>query len=573
MQRIFIFLIVITTIANAQSEDVLYCFDFGGAFQDVAPGYTAVSRVYHSPRYLWIDNVAETEYYDLKNPLLKDFVSNDEGEFRLGLDNGSYFITLIMHDARSKHGPFNIFVQDSLVSSDITLEVSDTLLLSYPARVNEQVLKIRLLSPSHHESFILNGLTIRGQAGKSLRTLFKEAPPDRLPGVDQVFKKGLVDTRLTLKTYCDWLLAHRLPNDFLGDYESEEKGTRYWWYTSAYPIRTLLAAYDIFGEKDYLNAATRILDKLVEEQLPNGAWHQTYRNKPTSRLDKSELDSIMTTQWMNLADIGSIATALGVSIQYVDAHRKEKYEQSLKRFCREWALQWQRPSGGFTNGMESGVARKREYSVATATQTAAFTALYCVSGEKQILSVAERAAWYLLHNWKQDGRPISHAHISVKEGAVYDQPVTHFGDNFYYSDGILMLYHHTEDSLLKNKIEQVYGWYLKGEKGLLNALDNRSWFPLQDAWNNSKTAGIPLAFLVYQQTCNDAAIDRAIAMFKRFLCTPSFARRIGIMVEDADLAWGKHSLQTWAGCSVSATGFAGLSIAEMIKPGVVFLRR
>ena len=99
MQRIFIFLIVITTIANAQSGDVLYCFDFGGAFQDIAPGYTAVSRGYHSPRYLWIDNVEETEYYDSKNPLLKDFVSNDKGEFRLGLDNGSYHITLIMHDA------------------------------------------------------------------------------------------------------------------------------------------------------------------------------------------------------------------------------------------------------------------------------------------------------------------------------------------------------------------------------------------------------------------------------------------------------------------------------------------
>jgi hypothetical protein len=573
MQRICIFLLFVTGLANAQRGDVLYCFDFGGAFQDIAPGYTAVSRVYHSPRYLWIDNVREIEYYHLENPLLKDFVSSDKGEFRLGLDNGSYFITLIMHDACSEHGPFSIFIQDSLVTSNITVEASDTLFLSYPARINDQVLKIRLLSPSHQGSFILNGLTIRGQAGKSLRKLFEKAPPDQLPTVDEVFEIGLVDTRQTLKSYCDWLLAHRLPNGFLGDYERGAKGTRYWWYTSAYPIRTLLAAYDIFAEERYLKAVTQILDKLVQEQLPNGAWHQTYRNKPTSKLGTSELDSIMTTQWMNLADIGSIATALGVSIQYVDAQRKERYEQSLKRFCREWAMQWQQPSGGFTNGMESGVARKREYSVATATQTAAFTALYCANGDKQFLRVAEHAAWFLLQNWKRDGRPISHAHISIKEGAVYNQPVTHFGDNLYYSDGILMLYHHTEDSLLKNKIEQVYGWYLKGEKGLLNALHNRSWFALQDAWNNSKTAGIPLAFLVYQRICNDAAIDRAIAMFKRFLCTPAFAHRIGIMVEDADLPWGKHSLQTWACCSISATGFAGLSVAEMIRPGVVFIRR
>jgi len=30
-------------------------------------------------------------------------------------------------------------------------------------------------------------------------------------------------------------------------------------------------------------------------------------------------------------------------------------------------------------------------------------------------------------------------------------------------------------------------------------------------------------------------------------------------------------LQSWAGFAIAATGFAGLSVAEMIKPGMMYL--
>ena len=56
----------------------------------------------------------------------------------------------------------------------------------------------------------------------------------------------------------------------------------------------------------------------------------------------------------------------------------------------------------------------------------------------------------------------------------------------------------------------------------------------------------------------------------RFLATPDFSRRIGVMVDDPQLPWGGHTLQSWAGCAVAATGFGGLTIAELIQPGVVF---
>jgi hypothetical protein len=59
---------------------------------------------------------------------------------------------------------------------------------------------------------------------------------------------------------------------------------------------------------------------------------------------------------------------------------------------------------------------------------------------------------------------------------------------------------------------------------------------------------------------------------RRFLCTPEFACRIGLMVNDPELPWGGHSLQSWSGCAVAATGFGGLSLAEMAEPGAIWLQ-
>jgi len=553
------------------AQEVLYCFDFGGAFQDVAPGYVPVSRVYHSPRYLWIDNVREVERMDVSDPLRRDFVGGPKGEFWVGLDNGEYEINMILGDPRESKGLFSIFIQDRLVKKNIMLEKGQTRELSFPAKIKDQKLVVKLIAEQDKE-FAINGLVISGSAGKSVRRIFTEAPLDILPSVDEVLREGSIDTRTALKNICDWFLAHRLPNGFLGDYEPGVAATNYYWYTTAYPIRTLLAGYEIFGDKRYLESVVQIMDVLVGEQLPNGAWQQIFRNRPAKDLSKKEIEEIYQNEWMNMADIGCIATALGIACNYVAEPRKSKYIDALKRFCDDWALKWQKPNGGFTNGMESGVAQTEVYSTATATEAAAFTTLYISTGDKKYLKIAERAAHFMVDHWNEDGRPVWYFHHSSKEGQILDMPIVYFGAAFYYTDGIFMVYHHTKDQDLREKVERVYSWYITGDRGLLANLGQYSWWQLQDAWNNSKTAGIPLAFLNYKRMDSTPAVDRFISIAKRFLCTPTFSQRLGIMVEDANLPWGGHSLQSWASCAVAATGFAGLSISEMIKPGVIYLK-
>lgn len=557
---------------RGSTYDVLYCLAFGGDFQLIAPGFQPVSRVYRSPKFLWVTNVTEETRTNNPQPLLRGFVQGAEGEFWMGLDNGSYYVTLVFADNEKAHGPFNIYLQDHCEKSEITTKPGAVLKYTFLVSITNEKLKLRLEAESGR-TFLLNGLIVQGPPHKAAKRIFLNAPPDLLPSVDDVFLEASPDGRAAFRSCCDWLLKQRLPNGFIGDFERNGRSTSYWWYTAAYPIRAWLAAYDIFHHAEYLDAATRILDELVEEQLPNGAWQQTYRNKPTSALSKAEIEEVFKHRWANTADIGSIATALAVACYYVRGSKRRRYLHAARRYCSGWASRWQLPSGALTNGMENGVPQTKPYSVATGTQAAAFTALYAITHETEFLKRAEKAAQFLLGNWQPDGRLICYPDPSEGLGEKYLQPITQFGDVYYYLDGLCFVSRHTYNRRLQEKTQQVFDWFINGQHGLLSSLGDGPWWPLQDIWDNSKSAGMPQAYSAYRRLHNSAGVERALGLARRFLCTPKFAERLGVMVDDPDLPWGGHSLQSWAGCAVSATGFAALTLAEMISPGVIYLAK
>ena len=122
----------------------------------------------------------------------------------------------------------------------------------------------------------------------------------------------------------------------------------------------------------------------------------------------------------------------------------------------------------------------------------------------------------------------------------------------------------TKDEALKEKIRRVYGWHIKGAAGLLQARENGVWWPVADTWTNSKAAAMPLVFIEYDRSmAKDAAVHEAVQRCEAFLCTPEFAKRIGVMVEP-EMPWGEFSM--------AATGFGGLTVAELTEPGVIYLR-
>jgi hypothetical protein len=572
MKKILILFICVFSFQKMYSQnEVLYCFDFGGAFQRVAPGYTPVTRVYHSPKFLWIDNVTECVRQECRDDLLRDFVSGKKGEFWVGLEKGTYSVTLFMYDYTENHGAFDIYIQDEMVKIRVSLTKGKLEKVVLPALVKDSVLRIRFVADSG-KTFCLNGLIISGKHNAALTKIFKDVPDIDLPSVDEVIARGKSDPKKALEQICDWFVTQNLPNGFLGDFEPGNISQNLWWYSSAYPIRTLLAGYELFKKPIYLEKVTGLLDKLVTEQMPSGAFQQVYRNKPTKDLTQKDIDFITKNYWMNIADIGCIVTALGITTKYVDGERKAAYTNAVKKYCDEWAIKWQKPNGGFTNGLENGVPQKEVYHVATSTSCAAYTVAYAITGEEKYLKIAEKAGEFLLNNWNSDGRPIYHAHYGEGTAMVFDQPVNNFGSAFYYSDGLLMLYHHTKNRKILDKMKEVYSNYIKGEKGLLVNIGDSPWFMMQDAWNNSKTAGMPLVFLVYSKMVSDPVVEKYNLLFRKFLCTPEYSEKIGVMIKESYLPWGIHTLQSWSACSMSATGFAGISLSEMIKPGLIFLK-
>ena len=197
-------------------------------------------------------------------------------------------------------------------------------------------------------------------------------------------------------------MAHRRADGFLGDPE----GDRRWWYTSAYPIRTLLAGSEIFADDRYRIAAQEVLDLFVLEQMPEGGFPQSYQGRgELAKLPAAELDAIRARTWMNLADIGSTVSALAFAIRYVTGERQTRYRAAVRKYLDEWARPFQQPSGGFTNGWLAGHHAKWIYSIATGTTALSFAFYAAATGEHGYIEVAERAVEFLVRDWHDDGRP------------------------------------------------------------------------------------------------------------------------------------------------------------------------
>jgi hypothetical protein len=305
---------------------------------------------------------------------------------------------------------------------------------------------------------------------------------------------------------------------------------------------------------------TLLLDKLVGEQLPNGAWASGFRDRPVAQRTPEETAGAEggTT---NTADVGSISTCLAVAYPHVDDARKRTYRNALQRFSDLYAARWQLPSGAFTNARWAGKDMTVPYSVATGTQGMSFCALYAITAEKRYLEIAERAASFLLDNWQSDGRPIHHHHAEARTQVL---DVTAFGDICYYHEAILWVWHWTDNEALKSKIRRVYACHIKGDRGLLAARAGGVWWPVADPWTNWKAAAMPLVLVEYARSmAKDPEVTEAARRATVFLCTPEYAERIGVLC-DPSMPWGLHA--------TTATGFAGLVLAEIARPGIVFLK-
>jgi hypothetical protein len=422
---------------------IVYQVDFGPQ-ESCAPGYIAIEPDSKDPRFFWKGRGLSMRDRGGDDLVRRDFICGIRAELWVGLDNGHYEIELTWGDQAYAHGPFDVVVQGRLAAKALKTQRGQFVTQTVAADVDDEVLRLQIVAPEARANFALNGMIVRGPTQTRKHSVI--TPPNKeIPTPEQLCARGEPDPRKALRAYCDWLVANRAADGSFNPNSSE-------WYRSGYPVRTLLAGYQIFGHKPYVDAACGLLDKLVGEQLPNGAWSSGFSNRPLSGRTKAEVERAMSGT-TNTADVGSISTCLAVACPLADPPRKDRYLKSLRRFADDYAAQWQLPSGAFTNGRWGGRDMTVPYSVATGTQGMSFCALYAATREPRYLKIAERAAAFLVDNWLPDGRPIHHHHA---EPIAKPTRSTDFGNVYYYHEAILWVWHWTADEALKEKIRRVY---------------------------------------------------------------------------------------------------------------------
>lgn len=553
------------------TENNILSLQFGNCYQRKAAGYTLLSRIYTNPCYLWATRVSEWASLNVDDPLLEGYIKSMEpAEFWIGLPRGSYTISITCYDPIKCHGPFAIFADDSKVLSDCRVHANVIVEKSFECEVSESPLKLTFV-PEDGADFVISALTVYGTPGVELQPIFQTSSPVTMPSKVELLAHSDNNSQEALRTVCDWLLDHRSDDGFLGD---AYDGGVIVWYTASMPIRALLAGYDILGDVRYRDTAFAILDIFVGEQLPNGGFTWDYRGIPTSELSDSEIERVSATCRLPMSDIGSVVSALAIGSAYADSPRKEQYVASVLHFCDDWASRFQLRSGAFTDGTDIGGADTGVYSCATAIEASVFSLAHAISGEERYLAVARDAIRFLLPDWLDDGRTIGRCttHWFMRNRLPFVMEPLYFGDQWYYDEGFITTALHAQDENLRRDIIDAIRRRVFGTCGLLAALDGKVWWPVQDIWNNAKSLGMVQTLLSAKQSgMTSPGLEDALECMNAVLCTPEYSVRLGTMANDDERPASVHLNRTWSGTGIEATGFAGMTIAEMIKPGVLYL--
>ena len=384
-----------------------------------------------------------------------------------------------------------------------------------------------------------------------------------------------------LREYCEWLTDQRDGKDFFHIYEVGRHSFE--WYMVFYPVRTLLLGGKLLNEPKFIEVATKSVDLYLTEQLPNGGFTSNFRGQDSSTLTNRDVANILRKGNVNLADNGSNLLAVVQAAAYVDADRRKKYLDAVRKWFDLWVPIWVLPDGGLNNGLWGGQVHHGAYTCAIGTVTAALSAFVQATGEYEYMEIAENAIRCQMDNWfpDEDGRPVNlDCYILEPHDPI---ALNDFGHSFYLLEGMCWTHRVTKDEALKKAIEAKLKVWIFGKQGLLSQWGD-SWFnfmvtahpwyekptdppasrqaSIRLGWEMAKSNGIMHAFAYYLNHVEDDPIlreklDKGIT----YLTHPLKARMSGVM-SDPEESYGAFAVQ--------ATGFAGLSLAERIRKDSAF---
>jgi len=320
--------------------------------------------------------------------------------------------------------------------------------------------------------------------------------------------------------------------------------------------RLLAASFRITGNEAYLREALRWADSFYHHQ----------RLAMTSKLEEA-------SYWVDLSrnpygniyfgDGGTAASALAMLLSYAEPEKKALYLRTLERYARfvvdgcrvdpqglgrepspGWLIPQGEDRGALGCGYYEGHLSLKPYTISTATTGGGFfSALYALTGKAEYGDIAAGAVAWLLKIRKPDGEIPYLLDGEVSADWPLDT-LTYCTEAFVPAD--LYLKDKKTREMLRREIKPTIEWLLARQKA------DGSWGEMRSADQQRSPRAVSLLAWYYRSVQPDPKIQAAVRRYVAFLLDPERARDYGIKT------------------LVRTTGFAGLTVAEILLPGSTY---
>jgi len=357
-------------IKGENNRSTLFKFHLGHHLGKTEEGYEAISVNFHHDYFYFTDGVSLICNRYESSPLRRRCIAAAHPvKMLIGATPGKYVLTFTFYDGehgrnlfdikKSDHGPFDVLVNGEQVAHNVmTRKRQEYRLTIYVENTSERIeIEMR---PAEGADFVLNVLELEELDGGKLLPVFPDQPRDFICDESAFGEETALEPMERIRELANFICGLQQENGYIGDTWGESKegtgGTQVN-YASSFPVRALLAAYELVGEKRYLEAALRAVDVIVGEQMPNGAFWDNIRGKATAARTTEKIKQILTDRWTRkpISDTGSVVQEICVAAHYAQGEEREKLICSAKKYADSWAAYCQTVNGAFYDGAGMGI--------------------------------------------------------------------------------------------------------------------------------------------------------------------------------------------------------------------------